>query len=101
AGAKLPLVVMPHGGPAARDGYDFDYIAQFLATRGYVVIQPEFRGSAGFGRDFREAGKGEWGGKMQTDLLDGVAALAASGEIDPDRVCIVGASFGGYAALAG
>lgn len=100
-GAKLPLVVYPHGGPRARDTYDFDYIAQFLATRGYAVLQPQFRGSWGFGDAFEEAGKGEWGGKMQTDLLDGIAALAKSGEIDSSRVCIVGASFGGYSALAG
>lgn len=100
-GARLPLIVLPHGGPAARDDYDFDYLAQFLATRGYVVLQPQFRGSAGFGDAFQEAGRGEWGGKVQTDLLDGVAALAAAGEIDASRVCIVGASFGGYSALAG
>lgn len=99
--ARLPLVVLPHGGPRARDIYDFDYMAQFFATRGYAVLQPQFRGSTGFGDDFAKAGKGEWGGKMQTDLLDGVAALAESGEVDPKRVCIVGASFGGYAALAG
>jgi len=101
SGAKLPLIVLPHGGPAARDTFDFDFIVQFLATRGYAVLQPQFRGSAGFGREFREAGKGEWGGKMQTDLLDGIAVLAASGDVDPGRVCIVGSSFGGYAALAG
>ncbi|MBX3486057.1 S9 family peptidase [Phenylobacterium sp.] len=100
-GARLPLVVLPHGGPRSRDAYDFDFIAQFLATRGYAVLQPQFRGSWGFGDDFERAGRGEWGGKMQTDLLDGVAALAAAGDIDPKRVCIAGASFGGYAALAG
>ncbi len=99
--ANAPLIVLPHGGPASRDTYDFDYLAQFLASRGYVVLQPQFRGSAGFGHAFEKAGAGEWGGKMQTDLLDGVAALAAAGTIDPKRVCIVGASFGGYAALAG
>lgn len=100
-GQKLPLIVYPHGGPRARDDFDFDFVAQFLATRGYAVLQPQFRGSWGFGKDFEDAGKGEWGGKMQTDLLDGVAALAAAGDIDPARVCIVGASFGGYSALAG
>ncbi len=100
-GAKLPLIVFPHGGPAARDTFDFDFMAQFFASRGYAVLQPQFRGSWGFGHGFEDAGKGEWGGKMQTDLLDGVVALAASGDIDPTRVCIVGASFGGYAALAG
>lgn len=101
AAAKLPLIVLPHGGPAANDSFDFDYMAQFLATRGYAVLQPQFRGSTGFGQAHRDAGRGEWGGKMQTDLLDGVATLAKTGDIDPGRVCIVGASFGGYAALAG
>ncbi|THD50602.1 S9 family peptidase, partial [Phenylobacterium sp.] len=100
-GAKAPLIVLPHGGPGARDTYEFDFLAQFLATRGYAVLQPQFRGSWGFGKAFEDAGQGEWGGKMQTDLLDGIAAAAASGDIDPTRVCIVGASYGGYAALAG
>jgi dipeptidyl aminopeptidase/acylaminoacyl peptidase len=100
-GGKLPLVLLPHGGPSARDEGQFDFIAQFLASRGYAVLQPQFRGSWGFGRAFNDAGLGEWGGKMQTDLLDGIASLAASGDIDPARVCIVGASYGGYAALAG
>ncbi|WP_312166354.1 S9 family peptidase [Phenylobacterium sp.] len=99
AGAKPPLIVLPHGGPTARDAYDFDYIAQFLATRGYAVLQPQFRGSWGFGDAFERAGAGEWGGKMQTDLLDGIAAVAD--KADAGKVCIVGASFGGYAALAG
>jgi dipeptidyl aminopeptidase/acylaminoacyl peptidase len=100
-GKKPPLVVLPHGGPAARDSYEFDWWAQFLATRGYAVLQPQFRGSSGFGRAFEDAGHKEWGGKMQTDLLDGIADLAARGMIDPARVCVVGASYGGYAALAG
>jgi len=100
-GGKAPLIVLPHGGPASRDGYGFDFLAQFLATRGYAVLQPQFRGSWGFGQAFEDAGKGEWGGKMQTDLLDGVTAVAATGAVDPSRVCIVGASYGGYAALAG
>jgi dipeptidyl aminopeptidase/acylaminoacyl peptidase len=99
-GAKAPLIVLPHGGPGSRDGFDFDFLAQFLATRGYAVLQPQFRGSWGFGKAFEDAGKGEWAGKMQTDLLDGVAAVAASGDADSTRVCIVGASYGGYAALA-
>lgn len=99
AGAKPPLIVLPHGGPTARDAYAFDYIVQYLATRGYAVLQPQFRGSWGFGDAFEKAGAGEWGGKMQTDLLDGVAAVA--GQADTAHVCIVGASFGGYAALAG
>ncbi|WP_165844100.1 alpha/beta hydrolase family protein [Phenylobacterium kunshanense] len=100
-GVKPPLVVLPHGGPTSRDEYDFDFLAQFLATRGYAVLQPQFRGSWGFGAAFEAAGKGEWGGKMQTDLQDGVLALAKEGQVDPGRVCIVGASFGGYSALAG
>lgn len=96
----LALVVLPHGGPAARDDYRFDWWTQFLATRGYAVLRPEFRGSAGFGNDFERAGRREWAGKMQTDLVDGIADLASRGVVDPKRVCIVGASFGGYAALA-
>jgi dipeptidyl aminopeptidase/acylaminoacyl peptidase len=99
--SKLPLIVMPHGGPAARDEPGFDYWSQFVASRGYVVIQPQFRGSDGFGLAFLHAGYREWGGKMQTDLLDGVSTLAAKGRIDPSRVCIVGWSYGGYAALEG
>jgi dipeptidyl aminopeptidase/acylaminoacyl peptidase len=97
----LPLVVFPHGGPAARDTLGFDWWAQAMAAQGYAVLQVNFRGSEGFGRKHLEAGYGEWGRKMQTDLSDGVRHLAAQGVIDPKRVCIVGASYGGYAALAG
>jgi dipeptidyl aminopeptidase/acylaminoacyl peptidase len=101
-GAKnLPLVVMPHGGPDARDYMAFDWWAQFLANRGYAVLQPNFRGSAGYGGAFTTAGAHQWGLKMQDDLADGVAKLVADGIADPKRVCIVGASYGGYAALAG
>lgn len=96
-----PLILLPHGGPAARDSISFDWMAQFFASRGYAVLQPNFRGSSGYGLRFAEAGYGEWGGKMQDDLSDGVTALAETGRIDPDRVCIVGASYGGYAALMG
>lgn len=96
-----PLIVLPHGGPASYDGRDFDWLAQFLASRGYVVLQPNFRGSAGFGKEFMDAGRGEWGAKMQDDLTDGIEALSEWGVVDPGRVCIVGASYGGYAALAG
>jgi dipeptidyl aminopeptidase/acylaminoacyl peptidase len=97
----LPLVVLPHGGPASRDVLGFDWMAQALASRGYAVMQPNFRGSDGYGWAFMAAGFGEWGGKMQSDLSDGVKRLVADGVIDPARVCIVGASYGGYAALAG
>ncbi len=98
---NLPLIVMPHGGPAAHDDPSFDWWAQALASRGYAVLQPQYRGSTGFGADFEDAGLGQWGRKMQSDLSDGVRALASKGMVDPKRVCIVGASYGGYAALAG
>jgi dienelactone hydrolase len=98
--SKLPLIVLPHGGPAARDTADFDWWAQALASEGYAVLRPNFRGSA-LGWAHLSAGFGEWGRKMQTDLSDGVRYLAKEGVIDPARVCIVGASYGGYAALAG
>lgn len=98
---NLPLVVLPHGGPEARDMPGFDWWAQALASRGYAVLQPAFRGSGGYGWALFQAGFGQWGRKMQTDLSDGVRALAAKGTIDPKRVCIVGGSYGGYAALAG
>lgn len=97
----LPLVVFPHGGPAARDYLGFDWWAQAMASRGYAVLQPNFRGSDGLGTAHLEAGYGEWGRKMQTDLSDGVRWLASEEIIDPARVCIVGASYGGYAAMAG
>ena len=97
----LPLVVLPHGGPAARDEPGFYWWAQAFASRGYAVLQPQFRGSSGYEHGLLEAGYGQWGRKMQTDLSDGVRALAAAGTIDPKRVCIAGASYGGYAALAG
>lgn len=97
----LPLIVLPHGGPQSHDTGGFDWWAQALASRGYAVLQPNFRGSSGRGLAFVRAGYGEWGRKMQTDLSDGVRHLAAQGTIDPQRVCIVGGSYGGYAALAG
>lgn len=97
----LPTIILPHGGPMARDAIGFDWIAQFLANRGYVVLQPNFRGSSGYGRNFEEAGYGQWGLKMQDDVTDGVKKLIADGIADPKRICIVGASYGGYAALAG
>ena len=96
-----PLIVMPHGGPEARDSLAYGPWVQFLATRGYAVFQPNFRGSSGFGRAHVEAGHGQWGLRMQDDITDGVAALIAQGLADPARICIVGASYGGYAALWG
>lgn len=98
---NLPLVLFPHGGPHSRDTLDFDWWAAFMASRGYAVLQPNFRGSEGYGRAWEEAGRRQWGGLMQTDIEDGVAALVRAGIVDPARVCVVGASYGGYAALAG
>jgi dienelactone hydrolase len=97
---KLPLIVLPHGGPAVRDTAEFDWWSQALAAQGYAVLRPNYRGSA-ISRTFMSKGFGEWGRKMQTDLSDGVRYLAKEGIADPARVCIVGASYGGYAALAG
>jgi dipeptidyl aminopeptidase/acylaminoacyl peptidase len=101
AAKDLPLVVLPHGGPEDRDNLGFDSWSQAFAHRGYAVFQPNYRGSSGFGLEFRDAGFGQWGRKMRTDISDGVAALAREGLVDPKRACIVGASYGGYAALAG
>lgn len=98
---NLPTVLLPHGGPASHDVLGFDYMAQAFASRGYLVVQPQFRGSSGFSRQHLEAGYGEWGRKMQDDLTDAVNYLVEDGMADPNRVCIVGASYGGYAALAG
>ena len=99
---KLPLIVLPHGGPiGVSDVVGFDWWAQAYASAGYAVLQPNYRGSSGAGKDFIAAGYGQWGRKMQTDLSDGIAFLTAQGIINPKRVCIVGASYGGYAALAG
>lgn len=99
--SQLPLVVMPHGGPAAHDTLRFDWISQALADQGYMVFQPNFRGSTGFGEDFYQSGVGRWGKEMQNDITDGVQYLIDRGLADPARVCIVGSSYGGYAALAG
>ncbi len=98
---KLPVIIFPHGGPAARDYPGFDWWAQAFASRGYAVLQPNFRGSTGYGAAFLHAGYGEWGRKMQTDLSDGLAWLTQQGIADPRRACIMGGSYGGYAALAG
>ncbi len=98
---NLPMVMLPHGGPGSYDSVGFDWLAQSLANEGYLVFQPNFRGSTGFGASFRSAGDGEWGRKMQHDISDGVNAATAMGWADPERVCIMGWSYGGYAALAG
>jgi dipeptidyl aminopeptidase/acylaminoacyl peptidase len=99
--SNLPAVMMPHGGPQSYDRIEFNWMAQAFASRGYVVIQPQFRGSDGFGAEHIRAGYGEWGRKMQDDLTDSLESLVEDGVVDPARVCIVGASYGGYAALAG
>jgi dipeptidyl aminopeptidase/acylaminoacyl peptidase len=96
---QLPLIVLPHGGPFLRDEWGYDTWVQFLANRGYVVLQPNFRGSTGYGRDFVAKGEGQWGRTMQDDLDDGVKWLVEQGKVDPKRVCIMGGSYGGYAAL--
>ncbi|HYT75739.1 MAG TPA: alpha/beta fold hydrolase [Vicinamibacterales bacterium] len=97
----LPLIVLPHGGPWARDVWGYNSLAQFLANRGYAVLQPNFRGSTGYGKRFLDAGNKQWGDKMQDDLTWGVKYLFAQGTIDPKRVGILGGSYGGYATLAG
>jgi dipeptidyl aminopeptidase/acylaminoacyl peptidase len=101
AQGPLPMVVLPHDGPHWRDDTSFDWLVQFLATRGYAVLRPQFRGSEGFGQAFLEAGFREWGGRMQDDVSDGVRAMVERGVADPKRACIVGIGYGGYAALAG
>lgn len=102
AATPVPMIVLPHGGPNAHDVFDrFDWLTQFFATRGYAVLQPQFRGSTGFGKEFEEAGYRQWGGVMQNDVSDGVKAMVDQGIADAHRVCVVGASYGGYVALAG
>jgi dipeptidyl aminopeptidase/acylaminoacyl peptidase len=99
---RLATVIMPHGGPWARDTWGYDPYAQFLANRGYAVLQPNFRGSTGYGKAFLNAGNEQWGtGLMQHDLTDGVRYLASRGIADSNRVAIFGGSYGGYATLAG
>ena len=100
AAHNLPLVVLPHGGPAVRDTAEFSWWSQALASEGYAVLRPNYRGS-NLNWQHLKAGFGEWGRKMQTDLSDGVRYLVKEGIVDSSRVCIVGASYGGYAALAG
>lgn len=100
AGEKLPLVLMPHGGPfGLKDDWYFDTDAQFLANRGYAVLQVNFRGSGGRSISFEEAGYREWGGKIMDDLIDGVKWASARADIDGNRVCVYGGSFGAYSAL--
>ncbi len=96
-----PTIVLPHGGPESHDSYGWHWMAQYFANQGYAVLQPNFRGSDGFGSAFLRAGWGEWGRAMQDDVTDGLKAMIQSGYTDPDRVCIVGWSYGGYSALAG
>jgi dipeptidyl aminopeptidase/acylaminoacyl peptidase len=97
----LPTLVIPHGGPWARDLWGYNPLAQFFANRGYAVLMPNFRGSTGYGKKFLNAGNGEWGKKMQDDITWGVKHLIAEGTADPKRIGILGGSYGGYATLAG
>ena len=99
AAKNLPTVVFPHGGPYHRDTDRFDPWVQFFIARGYAVLQPNYRGSYGYGSDYLRAGYQQWGMKMQDDLDDGLAWLIDQGISDPSRVCMVGGSYGGYAAL--
>ncbi len=102
AGKAIPLVVLPHGGPWLRNEYwEWEAESQFFASRGYMVIQPEFRGVQGFGYEHYEAGFKQWGLAMQEDLTDGVAALVKQGVVDKSKVCIAGGSYGGYAVVMG
>jgi dipeptidyl aminopeptidase/acylaminoacyl peptidase len=96
-----PTVIYPHGGPSARDYKDFDYATEFLASRGYAVLQMNFRGSSGYGWKFKRSGFKELGGRMQDDVTDGAQWMVEQGYASADRICIMGASYGGYAALWG
>ena len=101
AAKNLPLIVFPHGGPWARDTWGYETFAQFWANRGYAVLQPNFRGSTGYGKKFLDAGNKQWGDKMQDDITWGIKYLVAEGIADPKRIGIMGGSYGGYATLAG
>jgi dipeptidyl aminopeptidase/acylaminoacyl peptidase len=102
AAKQLPMVVLVHGGPyGVRDNWAFDPEVQLLASRGYAVLQVNFRGSDGYGHAFARAGFGEWGGKMQDDVTDATRWAITQGIADAKRICIYGASYGGYAALEG
>ncbi len=92
---------MPHGGPEVRDSYDFDRLVQLMAAQGWMVLQPNFRGSGGYGETFAKAGRKHWGDRMQEDVEDAVAQVLATGRADPRKVAIFGYSYGGYAALMG
>lgn len=98
---NLPTVILPHGGPWGRERWGYDSMTQFLANRGYAVLLPNFRGSTGYGKKFLDAGNGQWGERMQDDVTWGVKYLISQGIADPKRVGIMGASYGGYATLAG
>lgn len=101
AAKNLPTIILPHGGPWGRESWGYDSMTQFLANRGYAVLLPNFRGSTGYGKKFLDAGNGQWGDRMQDDLTWGVKYLISVGISDPKRVGIMGASYGGYATLAG
>ena len=102
ASGKLPLVVLPHGGPhGVRDSWQYDWEVQLLASQGFAVLQVNFRGSYGFGKDFEKAGHGQWGGLMQDDITDATLEAIKNHGVDGERVCIYGSSYGGYAALMG
>jgi dipeptidyl aminopeptidase/acylaminoacyl peptidase len=98
---KLPLIVLPHGGPIARDTWRFDFLRHFLASRGYAVLQMNFRGSAGYGEKWFHDAFQDWGGVTYSDIADAARWASAQGIADPQRMCIVGWSFGGYSALVG
>lgn len=101
SGKNLPTVMLVHGGPWDRDYWGYSSMVQFLANRGYVVLQINYRGSSGYGRTFMEKAIGEFAGKMQDDLIDGLNWAVEKGTTDPDKVCIFGGSYGGYATLVG
>ncbi len=98
---RVPTIIFPHGGPISYDGSGFDYWTQFFANRGYAVLQMNFRGSYGYGYDFMKKGLSNWGLEMQDDIEDGTRWMIEEGYSDPDNICVVGASYGGYAALMG
>jgi dienelactone hydrolase len=98
---SLPAIIVPHGGPWYRDSWGYNGFAQFLANRGYAVLQPNFRGSTGYGKKFIDAGNKEWGNKMQDDVTWGAKYLVSQGIADAKKIGIMGGSYGGYATLAG